>query len=105
MDFFTIYRKRGFSISLQLLNDFPNHKAKEADFFQKLKDNESYLNEFYRVKQDLLDYRLLAYELDENYNKVVKVTEKGLLILDKIKGIEDFLKTDNPPKEPEKKKK
>ena len=108
MDFFNIYRKRGFSISLVVLYEFPNHKAKEADFFQKLKDNESYLNEFYRVKQDLLDYKLIAYELDETYNKVIKVTNKGLLVLDKIKGIEEFLKSDYSPiasekNEPEKK--
>lgn len=89
--FFNLYRKRGFGLTLELLEKCKDHKAKESDFFQTLKDNESYLNEFYRVKKDLLNHQLIEYTLDDNYDKVIALTKKGEEVLDKINAIEVFL--------------
>lgn len=89
--FFQFFRKRGFSLTLEILDEFENKEAKETDFFQKLKDKESYLNEFYRVKKNLIESGLIAYKLDEMYDKVISLTDKGNLFLDKIKEIEGLL--------------
>jgi predicted transcriptional regulator len=91
MKFFQSFRKRGFSLTLEILSEFKNFEAKEKDFFQALKSNESYLNEYYRVKQTLLDFNLVAYKLDGEYNKVIYLTEKGQDILEKINAIETML--------------
>lgn len=101
--FFKLYRKRGFSLTLELLAEFEDTEAKETDFFQKLKDSNSYLNEFYRVKKGLLEYGLIAYKLDENYDKVLFLTDKGQEILDKLAEIEEIL-TKNAKKKGKKKK-
>ena len=70
----------------------PTHsKAKEKEFFKALKGNESYLNEYYRVKKELLDYKLIAYKLDDNYNKVILLTERGKRVYEKLRGIESLL--------------
>ena len=89
--FFQLFRKRGFSLTLEILNEFKKKEAKEADFFQKLKDKDSYLNEFYRVKKNLLEHDLIAYKLDKDYNKVIIITEKGQNLLEKVKAIEGLL--------------
>lgn len=89
--FFQFFRKRGFSLTLEILDEFEKKEAKETDFFQKLKDKESYLNEFYRVKKNLIETGLIAYKLDEMYDKVISLTDKGKLFLDKIKEIDNLL--------------
>jgi len=76
---------------LEILNEFNNYEAKEKDFFNALKTNESYLNEYYRVKKELLDYKLIAYKLDDNFNKVIFLTDKGKQVYEKLEGIEFLL--------------
>lgn len=102
--FFQLYRKRGFSLTLELLAEFEDNEAKETDFFQKLKDSNSYLNEFYRVKKGLLEYGLVAYKLDENYDKVLFLTDKGLEVLAKLDEIEEMLAKGKKKKTKKKKK-
>lgn len=95
MSFFKAYRKRGFGLTLETLSEFKNNEAIESEFFQKLKEKNSYLNEFYRVKDELLRFGLIAYKLDEEYNKVVYITEKGKVLLNKIKKIDELLESDD----------
>ncbi|MCP4762675.1 MAG: hypothetical protein GY870_12920 [archaeon] len=94
MKFFSTFRKRGFGLTLEILEKYKKNEAKETDFFQKLKDNDSYLNEFYRVKKDLIECKLIGYKLDENYNKVIFLTEKGKTFLAKIKEINELIMSD-----------
>jgi predicted transcriptional regulator len=89
--FFEVYRKRGFSLTLEILDQFETKEAKERDFFEKLRENESYLNEFYRVKQSLIDFGLILYKLDNVYDKVIGLTEKGKEFLKMIKEMDQFL--------------
>ena len=90
-NFFQMYRKRGFSLTLEILRNFKKKEAKEPDFFQALKDNNSYLNEFYRSKDDLLNNKLIAYKLNADYEKVICITEKGLTVLEKLEQINGLL--------------
>ncbi|MHA1727300.1 MAG: hypothetical protein ACTSWY_01050 [Promethearchaeota archaeon] len=94
MSFFKSFRKRGFGLTLEVLNKFEKHEAKEKTFFKTLKDENSYLNEFYRVKDELIDFKLIGYKLDadDNYNKVIFLTDRGKEVLNKIRSIESLLK-------------
>ena len=89
-NFFKHYRKRGFGLTLEILAEL-KAEAEESDFFQALKEKGSYLNEYYRVKKDLLKKGLIKYRLNEDYEKVIILTEKGSNILEKIKEIEEIL--------------
>jgi predicted transcriptional regulator len=60
-------------------------------FFKTLKKNESYLNSFFRVKDDLLKNQLIAYKLDEENDKVIYLTEKGEELFKKITEIETMV--------------
>jgi predicted transcriptional regulator len=88
--FFKHYRKRGFGLTLEILDEL-EAEAEESQFFQKLKEKGSYLNEYYRVKKELLKQGLIKYRLNEDYEKVIILTQKGADILKKIKEIEEIL--------------
>lgn len=89
-NFFSAYRKRGFGLTLEILAELGS-EAEESVFFQALKEKGSYLNEYYRVKKELLKKGLIKYRLNEEYEKVVILTEKGSEILKKVKEIEEIL--------------
>jgi len=89
-NFFKHYRKRGFGLTLEILAEL-DAEAEETQFFQKLKEKGSYLNEYYRVKKDLLKQGLIKYRLNEDYEKVIILTDKGNDILKKIMEIEEIL--------------
>ena len=88
--FFRHFRKRGFGLTLEILAEL-NAEAEESVFFSALKEKGSYLNEYYRVKKELLREGLIKYRLNDDYEKVIILTEKGSSILKKIKEIEEIL--------------
>ena len=88
---FALYRKRGFSLALEILDAFPDGAAKEVVFFDALKDCGSYLNEFYRVKEDLLKYSMIGYRLDGDYDKVIFLTEEGREVLHRLDKLNEFM--------------
>ncbi len=88
--FFSLFRRRGFGLSLEILSELGS-EAEESVFFQALKEKGSYLNEYYRVKKDLLKEGLIKYRLNDDYDKVIILTEKGGSLLEKIKEIEEIL--------------
>ncbi|MHA1341106.1 MAG: hypothetical protein ACTSRZ_11955 [Promethearchaeota archaeon] len=92
-DFFVVYRKKGFSATLEILRESKEKQMKEREFYKKLKDKKIPLNYFYRSKKDLLKYRLIKYNLDENFNMVIQLTDKGKKICDILAEIENLLKT------------
>ncbi|MBN2155736.1 MAG: hypothetical protein JW776_06815 [Candidatus Lokiarchaeota archaeon] len=89
-NFFKYYRKRGFGLTLEILAEL-NSEAEESIFFQALKEKGSYLNEYYRVKKELLNQGLIKYRLNEDYDKVIMLTQKGRNVHEKIKEIEEIL--------------
>jgi hypothetical protein len=96
--FFKLYRKKGVNETLDVLNNYEGKAAKQSEFFQTLKDRESYLNSFFRVKDELLKYKLIAYRLDEDNEKVIYITEKGLELYNKIQEIEKIITEELPAK-------
>ena len=91
-NFFRVFRRKGFGETLEILNGFKNKEATQNTFFKTLKKNESYLNSFFRVKDDLLTNQLIAYKLDKENDKVIYLTEKGKELLKKITEIETMIK-------------
>lgn len=87
---FPILRKHGFNMTLWVLNKVGG-KMIESEFFKKLKNEESYLNEFFRVKQDLVSHNLIEYTLNEDNNKVINLTEYGHSVFNHIKSISSLL--------------
>jgi predicted transcriptional regulator len=87
-NFFKMFRRKGFGETLEILNSFQKGEATQNLFFKTLKKNKSYLNSFFRVKGDLLDKGLIAYKLDEEYEKVIYMTEKGKELYKQIGEIE-----------------
>lgn len=90
-EFFRLYRKKGFGETLEVLSDFKGNEAKQSIFFQTLKDHESYLNSFFRVKDDLLKCKLIAYKLDADNEKVIFLTDKGKELFKRVSEIEDLI--------------
>jgi predicted transcriptional regulator len=95
--FFERFRKAGYGFAIDILFD-PKKKEglefKETDFFELIKKRNSYQNNFYRSKKELLKDGIIAYKLDENYDKVVYLTEKGVNLKKKLIEIDELLKTE-----------
>ncbi len=91
VDFFRLYRRKGFGETLEILNDFKKKQAKQSQFFITLKKNKSYLNSFFRVKDDLLKNGLVTYKLDEENDKVIYLPEKGKELFKKVSEIEKMV--------------
>jgi len=92
IDFFAAYRKKGFGETMEVLSGFKNAETQQSIFFNTLKENKSYLNSFFRVKEDLLKCKIIAYKLDVQNEKVIYLTEKGKELLRRIMEIEDIIK-------------
>lgn len=89
--FFQNYRKRGFSLTLEILDTLNDDGVEETEFFAHLKNAGSYLNEFYRVKKELLEYGLISYKLNEDYNKVIFLTDTGRKVLEMTEEINEVM--------------
>ena len=89
--FFKLYRKKGVNETLDVLSSYKGQAAKQSEFFQTLKDRESYLNSFFRVKDELLKYKLIAYRLDDENEKVIYITDKGKELYARILEIEQII--------------
>ena len=91
IDFFAAYRKKGFGETMEVLSGFKNSETQQSNFFNTLKKNQSYLNSFFRVKEDLLKCKIIAYKLDAQNEKVIYLTEKGKELFKRIMEIEDII--------------
>ena len=85
--FFEMFRKKGFYNALALLTIKP---VSRTAFFTTIK-TEGYLNEFYRVEQDLLTHKLIGYSCTPEGEIKIALTEKGLTLRKKIEDIEAML--------------
>jgi len=104
-DFFKVYRKKGFEESLHVLYNSKNREYRESEFYKTLKDRKIHLNEFYRSKDDLLKYKLIAYKLDEEYEKIIFLTDKGAELYKMILELDKILVENIDSKSEENKKK
>ncbi|MHA1821326.1 MAG: hypothetical protein ACTSU2_15210 [Promethearchaeota archaeon] len=90
--FFKLFRKKGAFETLEVLYKFKKKEANQTDFFKEFKDQYKYINSFFRVKKDLLDYDLIAYKLNEENKKVITLTPKGKELLKISNDIENLFK-------------
>ncbi len=91
MKFFEIFRKRGFSETIGIINSAPNKELVQSKFFAQLEQEESYANSYFRVKKSLLDLKIIGYKLNEENEKVIFLTNKGQNIWKKIQEIEKLI--------------
>ena len=71
---FRLFRRKGFSETLEILNTFPEKAAAQTVFFKTLKEWDSYPNTFFRVRSDLLKHKLIAYRLNDENEKEIFIT-------------------------------
>jgi hypothetical protein len=89
--FFTLFRRRGFSETMEILNNFPDNAIIQSKFFQHLVSIKSYPNTYFRVKDNMLKHKLIAYRLNDKNEKVIYLTEKGKKIWKLITEIDTML--------------
>jgi predicted transcriptional regulator len=94
-NFFQMFRKRGFSETLEILSQFPNNEIIQSNFFEQLITAKSYPNSFFRVKNDLLKSKIIGYKLNESNDKVIFLTEKGKEILSLLAQIENLINNES----------
>ena len=96
--FFNTYRKKGVQLTLQLLSKYGENGIKQSSFLEEYEKNEEYLNSYFRVKGDLIQLGLIAFKLDEEIDKIIMITPKGLDLLSRIQEIENLLIEDKKEK-------
>ncbi len=88
-DLIGLLKKKGFKDTLAVLINQKGYKADKHTFYNEL-NKFSYYNSFFRVKEDLIKKGLIEIE---NTNKVryIKLTEKGLLVYNKLNEIQEMI--------------
>ena len=82
-------KKKGFRDTYQVLTQFKNYKTDKHTFYNEL-NKFSYYNSFFRVKEDLIKRGLIAIEQNKK-KKYIKLTEKGLLVYEKLVEINELI--------------
>lgn len=95
--FFKIYRKKGFERTIDILLEKENHEYLETDFYQVLRQKKMHLNEFYRSKDDLIKAGIIAYRLNESFDKIIMLTQKGIDLKAKITELSELLNNKEEP--------
>lgn len=91
MIFSKLYKKRGFHETLFALYSAQNYSLTLPEFFEKLEEQGSYYNAFFRIKSEMLKYDLLLNKKNRNKEKVLALTQKGVDIVKILKSIDDLL--------------
>lgn len=91
MIFSKLYKKRGFHETLFALYSAQNYSLTLPEFFEKLEEQGSYYNAFFRIKPEMLKYDILLNKKNRNKEKVLALTQKGVDIVKILKSIDDLL--------------
>jgi hypothetical protein len=91
MIFSKLYKKRGFHETLFALYSAQNYSLTLPEFFEKLEEQGSYYNAFFRIKSEMLKYDILLNKKNRNKEKVLALTQKGVDIVKILKSIDDLL--------------
>ncbi|MHA1819571.1 MAG: hypothetical protein ACTSU2_13290 [Promethearchaeota archaeon] len=86
-----LIKKRGFHETITLLYGARNASMLFSDFFDKLKELNSYYNAFLRVKQSLEDYNIITYKKSRTGKKIISLTPNGILLAKHLRQIEELL--------------
>jgi hypothetical protein len=82
-------KKKGYRDTMTVLAQFKNFKTDKHTFYNEL-NKFSYYNSFFRVKDDMIEKGLISIE-ENNKKKFVKLTDKGLLIYNKLVEINNLI--------------
>ena len=95
MEFYQLYKRRGFSETLCAIYSSKNHSCTLSEFLEKLEQEaNSYYNAFFRVKEDLLDLGLIKYGSNRYKERVLRLTTKGIRIARLLKEIDELFDSD-----------
>ena len=84
-------KKRGINDTFQILSQFENNKTEKRVFYDKL-NRFSYYNSFLRVKDKLVEKKLISIE--KNSGKMyIGLTEKGKTVLHKLTELNKLIIT------------
>lgn len=85
-----LVRKKGFVDTLQVLMSFKGNRVEKHTFYNEL-NKFSYYNSFFRVKDELINRKLIRIETSDN-KKYIVLTERGLAIYNKLVEVNKMIK-------------
>ena len=88
-DVISFLKKKGFRDTFQVLTQYKNFETDKHTFYNEL-NKFSYYNSFFRVKEDLIKRGLIKIEMN-NKKKMIKLTNKGLDVYNKLVEINDLI--------------
>ena len=95
--FYRLFRKKGVLKTLNLLDKSKTGRMYNKSFLKEF-DKIGYYNEFFRVKQALINYKLITFEFGKRFGKryapIIVLTPKGKEIIQLIRKIEMILKNE-----------
>jgi len=96
MDFeelYSVLNKRGFFNTFQVLSQYKEYKAEKGEFYRTL-TGFSHYNSFLRIKDKLLEIKLINLEIN-NGEEYIGLTEKGKLVYDSLLQLNNLIKKVN----------
>lgn len=90
-EFFKFYRKNGVAIMLKTLKTLKNLTIKQSIYYKTLQESGLTHDDFNNTKSELQDLSLIGYKLDEEEQKVIFLTPKGLKFCNIIEKLEDLV--------------
>jgi len=92
-DVLKLIRDKGFKDTLHVLSKFEGYKCEMRTFYKEL-NMFSYYNSFFRVKDELLQKRIIKIERRDK-KKTIGLTTKGIEIYNKLLELNDVLNENN----------
>lgn len=86
-------KKNGFKHTMQILSKRKDSKMSKRAFYNEL-NKFSYYNSFLRVKDVLLDRDIITIRKNKSNKMVIALTPKGVVILKKLKELNELLRMD-----------
>jgi hypothetical protein len=88
-DLINFLKKKGFRDTFQVLTQFKNFETDKHVFYNEL-NKFSYYNSFFRIKDELINKGLIKIEKNDK-KKVIKLTEKGVEVYNKLNEVNDLI--------------
>ena len=90
-EFFKFYRKRGVAVMLKTLKTLKNFAIKQSIFYKTLKEAAINHDDFNNTKYELHNLSLIGYKFDDEEDKIIFLTPKGLKLCNIIEKLEDLI--------------
>lgn len=84
-----LIKKKGFKDTIQVLSMFDDYRCEKHAFYNEL-NKFSYYNSFFRTKDNFINKGLIEIE-QHNSKKFIKLTDKGLNVLNKLNEINQII--------------